>query len=461
MDVLLRRTHYSLGEGQLVRRAALGLTVLAATAFLEGCADQQATLIVTLNQVPEFATTIDLTVSGIVTRTPLKETTILVTVSGGASAAVDTAGPAGDFSLSVTLVANSVNTLTITAQDAQGNVSEPAIATVTHDGTSPTIASMTPARASDGVSTGTTIEVRFSEPVRIDPATENIRLVTPGQSLKGLATLSADSLTLTFTPPGALRTNSVYELLMDGIRDVAGNRIASTEQACFVTELSGAAELVIADSTLDYLWTTGTSVVSPSDLVEARFGTFGELLTVVLEFTTPRQFDTTAVENLLAFIEFDIDQDSTTGFTSAKDLLFTGVLGSSGTGVEYVMALDLFDSAYVARYIDQDLIPEIRSWFRPGICAEFAGLSASFADLGGDDGDMDFVITTWNVESLDLSQPLLVVDPTPTSGHYTLGFSGLFPVPPPNTAMMRGPESPRRAALWLKSPPRFIRLRKR
>lgn len=434
--------------------------MIAVALGAQACADGEATLIVTLNQLPEFATSVDLSVSGIVTRTPLKETTILVTVSGGASAVVDTAGPAGDFNLGVTLVANSPNTLTITAQDAQGNVSAPDTATVIHDGKGPTIASMTPARASDGVPTNTSIEIRFSEPVRIDPATENIRLVTAGQSLTGLAALSADSLTLSFAPSGALRTNSVYELLLDGIKDVAGNRIASSEQACFVTELAGAAKLVIADSTLDYLWTTGTSVVSPSDLVEARFGTFGELLTVVLEFTTPRQFDTTAVENLLAFIEFDIDQDSTTGFTSAKDLLFTGVLGSSGTGVEYVMALDLFDSAYVARYVDQDLVPEIRSWFRPGICAEFASLSASFADLGGDDGDMDFVITTWNVESLDLNQPLLVVDPTPTSGHYSLAFSGLFPVPPPSRLALPYPDRPRRAAVWIKNRPKLIKPRR-
>ena len=308
------------------------------------------------------------------------------------------------------------------------------------DITGPTAVAITP--MGDGIATNARIEVTFNEPIVTSGATGGLKVFSGSRQVDGASVTSSDSLTLSFFPSGTLPENGVFGLELQGVTDTAGNQATLPDSACFVTELTVPAKSVIADGVGD-LWDFGTGAIgtSPSDLVESRYAIEDSMLSGVLEFSTPRSLDTLSPNNLLHYIEIDIDQDTTTGFGALKDLFFDLVDSSfaSGTKVDYVVGLEPVDPdglSYVGQ-LDADSVT-VTDLFRPGLCGKFVGFSTSMANLGNDDGNMDLVSLSVNFEGNPgaFTTPF-ILDPSPTSGKETLSFAGLFS--PPITTMAPSP----------------------
>lgn len=391
-----------------------------------------------LDLVDSLTTVSPVEITGSVVRTPSSNRPIVVTATGGASTATDTAESSGRFGLSVPLRKNAVNALQLIASDDGGAISDPVAVTVRHDDRGPAVAAVTP--GPDGVEPNVSaIQIRLSEPAVLRGFGAGVLLLRGADTVSGVATLSADSLTFTFTPTGGLRQNSVYAFVFDGVTDLAGNPVVGADSACFVTRLTSAAQAVRPDETND-LFGAGATFRSPSDLSELRWGLADGELTGVFKFTTPRSYDSTALNNLLVFIEIDVDQDSTTGYVTFKDDLFSDPsFADFATGIraEYLIGLDPFTLSgvpeiagfsYTGLYGGPNPSPDsifINDVFLPGFCRQFVGFATLWDALGPDDGNFDYVLTTFNLEG-----PLaFVVDPTPTAGHLTETFAGLFPKP--------------------------------
>lgn len=413
--------------------AALALLVM-----LPACASEPVALFLTLDQPPGATRGDTVELRGTVTRIPPEfadrhvpatlASAITVTATGGSDTAVDTAETDGAFTLRVPLTRNAPNALMLVARDARGNISDSVPLLVKQDAVAPRLAAATPLPGQENVSLDPVIEVRFSEPIVLTSGGADLQLVTTAQTVRGAFLLSADSLTLNFFPEATLLTNSVYNLTLTEVTDAAGNPMFG-ESACFVTGLTGV-DFTVTDELGDVF---GSSP-SPSDLRRMQLSAHGNLLTTVLRFTAPRAFDTLSTDNIFGFLEFDIDQDSLTGFTAFKDFVFSG-LGpefSSGTGVEYVVGVEQFtlgDSAYVGRYVD-DLFFEVITTFIPDFCREFIGFAVpidALTDTGGmtDDGNLNLVTFMANLGPNDFS-----VDPTPTGGHLVVNFAGRFTAAP-------------------------------
>lgn len=399
---------------------------LGAVLLLGACGTEpSAVLTITLDDVPSPVRSATVAISGLVTRTPAKETTIIVTAAGGQTAASDTAGVGGRFTVEVSLNPNTRHQIVLTAQDASGAVSLPDTVFVEHDGVAPSVVSTTP--EGDGAGTAVSVEVQFSEPVVLTGAGA-LELVNQGLSVAGATTLSADSLTATFVPQQALQENAIYTIGFPGVTDAAGNPVEEGLTRCFITELTAATGTEL-DSTNDLFALGQPTGASPADLVEIRLGAVTGRLLGVLKFTTPRQFEPDSANNAFAYLDLDLDQDSTTGFVTLKDALFSTLdpTLSSGARAEYVIGLDWFpslaDSGAVGRYVDTGVF-EIVALLLPDVCGEFFGFSVSFGLLGSDDGNFNYVVLAGNVEANGI-----LVDPAPQSGHYTAGLAGQFASP--------------------------------
>jgi hypothetical protein len=429
---------------------------------LAGCGTEPGTLIITADALPALTPATELTVTGSVSRNPPATTSIVVSASGGLNAPADSADETGRFSLALQLRPNMVNSITLTAADGTGSTSVPVVLTITQDGVAPTVASMSP--QGDGVATNiTAIQIGLSEPVVLSGLNAGAQVVRGFEVVSGVSFLSADSLTLTFSPSQALKQNSVYSVVLVGVADRAGNLAAPAADACFVTQVTAPAMVVETDSTGDILVASATGI-SPSDLVEFRLAVVGGELTGVLKYTTPRSYDTTATNNVVTLIELDTDQDSTTGYRTFKDSLYVvGGLGtqfSSGTRVEYVIGIDpyplsdtpeLAGLSYVGEYIDQ-FIFNLTDAYLPGFCGEFVGIVTTLSALGGDEGNINYTILNMNFEGV----VGLAADAAPSSGHWTTAFAGMFG--PVVSAPALGSQGPRGAVFRLQ--PRLLRPRR-
>ncbi|GAB3861833.1 hypothetical protein GCM10028801_26400 [Nocardioides maradonensis] len=96
------------------------------------------------------------------------------------------------------------------------------------DTTPPTVVSRTPAPNATGVSRTTQVVVTFSEPVTgVTNGTFALATVAGGRNVLALVTLSLDGKTATLTPLLPLTAGTNYRVnLTNGIRDLAGNRLA-------------------------------------------------------------------------------------------------------------------------------------------------------------------------------------------------------------------------------------------
>ena len=92
------------------------------------------------------------------------------------------------------------------------------------DATAPAVTVVNPPDASTGVPRNAAISVRFSE--RIDPVSMSAAsgiVLSPATS--ATQQLSADGLTLTFTPAASLNASTVYSLSVAGLKDLSGNTL--------------------------------------------------------------------------------------------------------------------------------------------------------------------------------------------------------------------------------------------
>lgn len=399
---------------------------LALAGVITACSSEPVSLLLTLDFVGPYATADHVTVQGSVTRTPSKNTPLIVTATGDAGSVTDTANASGAFALSVPLKPNKNNTIELIAMDGTGAMSAPDTLKIVQDSKAPGVASMTPARASADAPINGSVEVLFTEPVVIAP-NATIVLTTVGQEIRGVSTLSTDSLTLTFTPESTRRSNSVYQLRLHNVTDVAGNPVDSTTRPCFVTLRQNPRQTYV-DPASDIVPLPGAARRSPADLVGVSLGVEDGLLTGVLQYTDQRTLDTLATNNLLALIEIDIDQNGTTGFASIQDSLLS-LVGQphSDLKVEYLIGIDaliLSGDSYVGKYTAFATFSVLEQ-FRASVCGAYAGFAAHVSSFEGDDGAFSFTVASVNVQDGFFD----TLDPAPNGGHYTADFSGLFSAP--------------------------------
>ena len=144
--------------------------------------------------------------------------TYTLTIVGGSSGVKDLAGNA--------LAANFTSSFTTIAPP---------------DTTPPTIVSITPAALSTGVAINTPITISFSEALTAaSVTTSTIQLRDSGNNLvAGTVTYNSSNNTATFTPTSALSNSMTYTLTVvsgaSGVKDLAGNALASTATSSFTT----------------------------------------------------------------------------------------------------------------------------------------------------------------------------------------------------------------------------------
>jgi hypothetical protein len=181
--------------------------LLALAATLTACGSEDVQLTLTVNPVAEFTNQATLEVTGIVARSPAKETVVTVVVSGGISQVTDSLPSAGVFSLSVELHENQENQLAVSAFDDTGATATAVVLAIVHDDVGPQVVTQTPIDQSDGVLLDTSIEVQFGEPLTgsgPDPRLvllHNFNPVPGTSSLSGEATRRVVRPTLVLSPP--------------------------------------------------------------------------------------------------------------------------------------------------------------------------------------------------------------------------------------------------------------------
>ncbi|HEX9692279.1 MAG TPA: Ig-like domain-containing protein [Gemmatimonadales bacterium] len=435
------------GPHSNLRRETL-LLLAVGVGFVGGCGTEPGSLIINLGSYPELTNQDSVTITGQIERDPPTNTPVVVRLTGAATA-TDSLDSPGSFLFRVGLRLDAVNTFNLSAEDKSGSANAPVQIKIEHDGTGPRVVSTTP--NGDGVSTTASIEVVFDEAVVELNAGAGLRLLRGWDSVPGTSA-AIDSVTYWFVPDNPLAENAVYEIGFASFADAAGNPPEPAPAACIVTTPPGDV-LTVPDSASD-LWFVGDVVgTSPSDLLELRLARIGDSLAGVLEFSEPRSLDLADENNLLAYLEFDIDQDSTTGFPSIKDGFFRDTL-QSGIGADYGIAIETVDippdTAFVAKYTgisaDGDtLYFDLTHSFRPSLCETFVGFVVPVSAFETDDGAVDLVTIAVTVEFVGPVFTGALADPTPTEGHLSIDI-GAIASPPPTVA--RGPTR----RMWLRVP---------
>lgn len=175
--------------------------------------------------------------------------TFSLTVGGAlvsGSVSYDSASRTATFNPSAGLLAegqNYVGTVSTGAKDLAGNSLAAAyafgFATVAPgDNIPPTVISRSPSSGATGVSVNTAVRIGFSE--AMNSSTINASTITMaggGSSIPGAVTYDADARIATFTPGVTLATGQTYYVTVTtGVRDLAGNGLASNDVFGFATE---------------------------------------------------------------------------------------------------------------------------------------------------------------------------------------------------------------------------------
>ena len=165
-------------------------------------------------------------------------------VSGTVS--YDSASRSATFNPSAGLLAEGqsyVATVSTVAKDLAGNSLAAAFAfgfatVAPSDNVPPTVVSRSPSPGATGVSVNTTVRIGFSE--AMNASTINASTITMaggGSSIPGAVTYDAGTRIATFTPGVTLATGQTYYVTVTtGVRDVAGNGLASNDVSGFTTE---------------------------------------------------------------------------------------------------------------------------------------------------------------------------------------------------------------------------------
>ena len=167
--------------------------------------------------------------------------------------AEDTTSPYA-ISWNTTTTTNASHSLTAVARDAAGNTASAAV-TVTVDNTvadttRPTVVSISPAPNATGVSTAATVRATFSEAMNASTITSTTFILRDGTtSVAAGVAYNAGTLAATLTPSQPLATGRVYTATItggsSGVKDLAGNALASDYVGSFTTASSSPAAVTV------------------------------------------------------------------------------------------------------------------------------------------------------------------------------------------------------------------------
>ena len=157
-----------------------------------------------------------------------------ITIEGGATPATTTTDSEGAFSLSVELNPNTVNSLSITATDAAGNVSEAATIEVEHNNTAFVLNTYSP--SGENSPTETSVALTFNR--EVDPNTiADIALVGSGIGVVPSSVgVHASSSSLLLTPNSSLTYSTSYTVVIPStVLDQYGNHFTPASPITFTT----------------------------------------------------------------------------------------------------------------------------------------------------------------------------------------------------------------------------------
>jgi methionine-rich copper-binding protein CopC len=191
---------------------------------------------------------VSITFSEAVEASTVNATTITMRVTSSGTAVPGTVSynpttHVATFTPSSALAQNTSYTVTVSGsiRDPAGNVMGPdfVFSFSTGDTTPPTIVSTVPANLATNVSTTTTVSATFSEamdPTTITGTTFALRVTATSTAVAGTVAYSPATNTATFTPSSPLSPGTTYTArITTGVRDLAGNALASQFEWTFIT----------------------------------------------------------------------------------------------------------------------------------------------------------------------------------------------------------------------------------
>ena len=417
-------------------------SLVLSLAFLLGCGTEPpGTRTLTVEDLPKFSLSSSIVVRGTIARQPASDTPIIVTIAGGTTTVSDTVDT--NFNFTVQLKLNQENQLSIAAFDLKGSVSNAIVVSVFHDDTGPPIVSSIPVDKQKGVSLTTAIEVRYGEPLVQRNPSASFTLKQNSRPVPGTATLSGDKTLFTFQPDQPLEPASIYEMVVSGFDDEAGNPAGGGRNACFITTFDPAQTVVTQDTSSSIFQSVPPpEVVSRIDLVGATLARWGPTLYGIFEFASERSLTGQSSRGSI-FIDIDLDNNPTTGFQSFKDFQFEQSFPelNTGLGVEMMISLDahvVADSGFVGvntANVTWDVIDS----FLPGVCGRFFGFHTTtiFGGSIQDDGNFAYAYTAFAVQdSAATGSTGVFADPVPMAGSFVAdlidpGMSALRATPLP------------------------------
>ena len=422
-----------------MRRSSLVLSL----AFLLGCGTEPGILMLTVEDLPKFSLSSSIVVRGTVTREPPSDTPLILTIAGANATVSDTVDT--NFNVTVQLKLNQENQLSITAFDGTGSVANAIVVSVFHDDTGPPIVSSIPLNKQNGVALTTAIEVRYGEPlVQSDPSA-SFTLKHNSRPVPGTATLSGDKTLFTFQPDQPLEPASIYEMVVVGFDDEAGNPAGGGKHACFITTLSGLQTAVTTDTSTIFFFAGDTSVVDNVNMMGGTLARSGSTLYGLFEFEKERAL-TDPVRRASVFVDIDLDNNPTTGFQGLKDFILSDSFPqyNTGLGAEVIISLDahiLADSGFVGVNVsDGEWSDTSLDTFLPGVCGRFFGFhtTAIFGDSIQDDGNFAYAYTGFAQQDTTTAPSGAVFDPVPLAGSFVADLTT------PGPATLRTAPIPRR-----------------
>ena len=139
--------------------------------------------------------------------------------------------------------------------------------TAAPDTTAPTVSRTSPANGITNVPVNTDIQIQFNEPVQ-GASLEGITMSQGSAPLQITRSLAAGNTLLTITPPALLAPGVAFTVTVAGVRDLAGNVLASPVAIGFTT---GAGADLVRPSILSFVPAQGATAVAKTSTVVVTF----------------------------------------------------------------------------------------------------------------------------------------------------------------------------------------------
>ena len=150
-------------------------------------------------------------------------------------------GGNGSYSFAISLPSSNTNTLAYASREYSTVANRPQLlvtiaGSTPADTTPPTVSGVTPANSAANVSTSASVTATFSEPVDASTVTSsNFTLTGPNGSVLANVTYNSGTNTATLQPSAALAASTSYSAQAAGVKDLAGNSLASAYSWSFST----------------------------------------------------------------------------------------------------------------------------------------------------------------------------------------------------------------------------------